>query len=167
MEQAAQAERASQVSPTVLDKADGQVTGPAGDAPRREVSEIARLIDEAHVKGFMFAKASCVLRTGPGSEDGPLLVSDREVEDARVRIPLVLTPVQYQQARMSIVEYEKDNNIDGNHPEGRKPVPQRAAKSQRVFLRKPPASVGAEASESISDSRVPDGELALLSVGEE
>ena len=143
MEAAARDELAEHASPTMSDSVGGEATGPAGDAPKREISDVARLIEIGHVKGFMFAKESCVPRGGPDNEDGPILVSDREVENVRVRIPLVLTPVQYQQARMSIVEYEKDNGIDRNHPEGRMPVPQRAAKSQKIFmgLRKPPVAV--------------------------
>ncbi len=141
LEAAAQAERAAQASPTVSDTG-GEAAEGSVNPPKQEISDIALTIDIGHVRGYLPPEASCQRKTGPGSEDGPIMVSDRDVEDARVRIPVVLTPAQYQQAKISMVEYEKENGIDRNHPEGRKPVPQRPAISQKILLgtRKPPAS---------------------------
>jgi len=57
-----------------------------------------------------------------------------------------LTEMQYMQAKSSIEEYEEQHNIDAEHPRGRKPLPQRAAISQKIIMggRKPMASVRAE-----------------------
>ena len=72
---------------------------------------------------------------------GPINVLDREHQDLGVRIPLLLTPVQYEQAKVSIFGYEMLNRIDREHRDGRKPVAQRAAISQKIFMggRKPVA----------------------------
>ena len=74
---------------------------------------------------------------------GPVNVLDREPTDCSVRIPLLLSKVQYEQAKVSIFGYEMWNGIDREHREGRKPVAQRAAISQKISppMRKPVASV--------------------------
>ena len=75
--------------------------------------------------------------------EGPVNVLDREAMDGRARIPLMLTPVQYEQAKVSIFGYEMMNGIDREHRDGRKPVAQRAAISQKIFVgtRRPPQPV--------------------------
>ena len=80
---------------------------------------------------------------------GPVNCLDRDFIDREVRIPLTLSKVQYEQAKVSIFGYEMLNGIDRTHREGRKPVPQRAAISQKRFVgrRKP---VGREESCQLS-----------------
>jgi len=77
---------------------------------------------------------------------GPINYLDHEPMDRRVRIPLMLSPVQYEQAKIAIFGYEVMNGIDREHRDGRKPVAQRAAISQKILLgaRKPVASVKVE-----------------------
>ena len=85
---------------------------------------------------------------------GPISVHDREHQDRSARIPLLLTKVQYEQAKVSIFGYEMLNHIDREHREGRKPVAQRPAISQNISLlaRKPVASVRmAEESASVAE----------------
>ena len=63
-----------------------------------------------------------------------------------MRIPLMLSKVQYEQAKVSIFGYEMMNGIDREHRQGRKPVAQRPAISQKIFMgaRKPVASLTVE-----------------------
>lgn len=65
-----------------------------------------------------------------------------EVSAPALSIPLLLTPQQYQQAKISTLGYELLHGIDVKHPNGRPLTLQRPAKSQKIFLnaRKPPAS---------------------------
>jgi hypothetical protein len=76
----------------------------------------------------------------------PVNVFDREHQDLEARIPLLLSKVQYEQAKVSIFGYEMMNGIDREHRDGRKPVAQRAAISQKILIgaRKPVASVRAQ-----------------------
>ncbi len=46
----------------------------------------------------------------------------------------MLSPVQYEQAKIAIFGYEVMNGIDREHRDGRKPVAQRAAISQKISL---------------------------------
>lgn len=77
---------------------------------------------------------------------GPVSVLDCDYIDSQLRIPLMLSPVQYEQAKVSIFGYEMLNGIDREHRDGRKPVAQRAAISQKIALgaRKPVQSVRTE-----------------------
>ncbi len=77
---------------------------------------------------------------------GPVNILDQEAIDRSVRIPLMLSKVQYEQAKVSIFGYEMLNGIDREHRDGRKPVAQRAAISQKILTsaRRPVASVRVE-----------------------
>lgn len=85
---------------------------------------------------------------------GPINVLDHEPMDRSVRIPLMLSKVQYEQAKVSIFGYEMMNGIDREHRDGRKPVAQRAAISQKIFVgaRRPVASVRAEGEQQLAIS---------------
>ena len=74
---------------------------------------------------------------------GPVNYLDHEPADHSVRIPLMLSKVQYEQAKVAIFGYEVMHGIDRSNPNGRKPVAQRAAISQKISLgaRKPVDSV--------------------------
>ena len=82
---------------------------------------------------------------------GPVNYLDREPMDRSARIPLMLTPVQYEQAKVSIFGYEMLNGIDREHRDGRKPVAQRAAISQKILMgaRKPPQRAWDESGQDV------------------
>jgi len=134
----AEAEAAEKERAALQSEGEGEASGP-------KLSTVMRLIAEGEAQGFLHSKGVCSPRTG-GEGYGPLYLTDREAEDRRVRIPLSLSETQYLQAKSSIEEYEERHNIDAAHPKGRKPVPQRAAISQKILLspRKPVASVTIE-----------------------
>jgi hypothetical protein len=84
---------------------------------------------------------------------GPVNYLDSDLADHSVRVPLMLSKVQYEQAKVSIFGYEMMNGIDREHRAGRKPTAQRAAISQNISLgaRKPTQSVREEERESVAD----------------
>jgi len=86
-------------------------------------------------------------------EAGPVDMLDHYLMDGKARIPLMLSKAQYEQAKVSIFGYEMLNGIDRKHREGRKPVAQRAAISQKIVLgaRKPVASVRMEGEKQLAD----------------
>jgi hypothetical protein len=88
---------------------------------------------------------------------GPVNVLDHDLIDRKLRIPLMLSQVQYEQAKVSIFGYEMLNGIDRENPDGRKPAAQRAAISQKIVMgaRKPVASVRVDQEECAS---VADGD---------
>jgi hypothetical protein len=102
-----------------------------GKAAGSKYDSVMALIAEGKAKGYLHTKGVCMLRDDE-DESGPRHLTDREVEDKGVRIPLNLTETQYLQAKQSIEGYEQQHNIDAEHPRGRKPVPQRAAMSQKI-----------------------------------
>ncbi len=126
------------------------------DAKAAEIMEGARyaglIPDEANARRTEEADASDSSGDDAGEAEptvGPINVFDREPFDRTVRIPSFLSPVQYEQAKVSIFGYEMDHNISRENPHGRKPTPQRAAISQKLFVgaRKPVASVRVEEEE--------------------
>ena len=122
-----------------------------GKAPDPKYADVMALIAKGEAIGFLHTKGVCML-SDAGAEFGPQHITDREEEDKRVRIPMILSPTQYLQAKNSIEQYEEQHNIDAEHPNGRKPAPQRAAISQKISLaaRKPVASVSSEQGEVAS-----------------
>ncbi len=119
------------------------------DAKAAEIMENARyaglIPDEANARRTEEADASDSSGDDAGEAEptvGPINVFDREHQDLGVRIPLLLSKVHYEQAKVSIFGYEMLNGIDREHRDGRKPVAQRAAISQKTLTgaRKPPAS---------------------------
>ena len=133
------AEAAEKARAALQDASNGEATGEAGRPP---YDDVMALIAKGEAMGFMHTKGVC-MPSKSGEEYGPQHITDRLPEDQRVRIPLSLSETQYLQAKSSIEEYEEQHGIDAQHPEGRKPVAQRAAISQRISMgaRKPVASV--------------------------
>ena len=117
-------------------------------ANQSKYDDVTALIARGEKMGFLHTKGVCWPRAAneDGTTDEPVRITDRLEEDKRVRIPLQLSETQYLQAKSSIEEYEEKHNIDAEHPKGRKPVPQRPAISQKIFLgaRKPVVSVALE-----------------------
>jgi hypothetical protein len=72
------------------------------------------------------------------ADTAPPKLRDSRLRDPDVAVPYQLTHTQYQQAKFAVAEYEKANELV--HDSSRKPLPQRAAISQKAFLglRKPP-----------------------------
>ena len=127
---------------------DGQQSGSSNDDQQQpKESDVARLLRIGQEKGFLNFKGGFQPRAKDEqgntiNKEGPGRITDREKEDPRVRIPLMLTKTQYLQAKESLQEYESEHRIDGANPNGRRPAPQRAAMSQKLFMgsRKPPAA---------------------------
>jgi len=117
----------------------------SGESSAAAYNPVRALIAQGEALGFMSTKGVC-MPCKAGAQHGPQHLTDREEEDKAVRIPLNLTETQYLQAKSSIEEYEQKWGIDLAHPDGRKPAPQRAAISQKIFLggRKPVASITME-----------------------
>ncbi len=114
----------------------------SGESSAAAYNPVRALIAQGEALGFMSTKGVCMPGKA-GAQHGPQHITDREEEDQAVRIPLSLTETQYLQAKSSIEEYEQKWGIDLAHPDGRKPVPQRPAISQKIFMggRKPPVAV--------------------------
>ncbi len=87
-----------------------------------------------------------------------------DVQNHEMPIPLLLTAEQYVKAKTAVFGYQMLHGIDPEHPNGRKPVPQRAAMSQKIFMgmRKPPMRVAvAEEVEFSAESGPQGGEMAV------
>jgi hypothetical protein len=115
-------------------------------ADKAKYDDVTRLIAEGEARGYLSTKGAYRLEKEVEEPREPRMISDREYENKTVHIPLNLSQTQYLQAKSSIEEYEEKHNIDAEHPRGRKPAPQRAAISQKIFMgaRKPAESVKME-----------------------
>ena len=128
----AEAEEAEKARAGLLDGSLASAAATAGK-PKDDVME---LIAHGEKMGFLRTKGVCWPRdpNRDGAAEGPAHITDREEEDGTVRIPMRLSETQYLQAKNSIEQYEEQHNIDAEHPRGRKPVPQRPALSQKIFM---------------------------------
>jgi len=143
---AEQAEAAERARAAALNQSDANGAA-EGESSASKEDDVLRLIADGERMGFLPTNGVCCPRSpradGTVDDRGPRHLTDREFEDGKVRIPMNLTEMQYLQARDSIEQYQEQRGIDSEHPMGRKPHPQRAAISQKMFMgsRKPPGSV--------------------------
>jgi hypothetical protein len=127
-------------------------------------AQAAEIVEGAKYAGLIKDQADVKCAEDAGTEDadarltftdddseaiptvGPVNQLDHDPIDHSVRIPLMLSKVQYEQAKVAIFGYNMMHGIDRENPNGRKPVAQRPAISQKIFVsaRKPVASATAE-----------------------
>jgi hypothetical protein len=135
------------------DEADMRVEEPAEEENLE--AKAAEIVEGAKYAGLIKDETSDphgedddTIESSSGDDDpvptiGPINYLDHDPVDRAVRIPLMLSKVQYEQAKVAIFGYQMLHGIDREHPDGRKPITQRAAISQKISLpvRRPVASV--------------------------